>query len=156
MSRCVIAECCHLVNIIPPWGSNAGTKDSDIFSMKDTSHVSIILQVGTQAGAFDIDVVASDDFAASNTTAIAFAVYKEETADGDTLGSRTAVASTGFASAAANNTMYVIEIDAEELPEGKPNVQLKLSGLDNTTYVSAVAILSGLSYQGDQTRTQIA
>lgn len=156
MSRFVTAENGHPVLIIPPWGSNAPTKDSVVFSMKDASHVTILLAVGTQAGTFDVDLVACDDFTPSNTSAIPFAVYKEETGDGDTLGSRTAVVSTGYATSATNNIFYVIEVDAEELPEGYPNLQLKLSALDNTTYICAWAILSGLAYQGDQTRTQIA
>lgn len=156
MSRFVIAQQGHVVNIIPPWGSDAATKDSDVFSMKDASHATIILQVGTQAGAFDVDLVACDDFTPSNTSAVGFYLAKEETALGDTLDALTATASTGFATAATNTIMYVIEIDAEDLPEGYPNLQLKLSGLDNTTYVSAVAILSGLSYAGDTNRTQIA
>lgn len=156
MGKCVIAECCHTVSIIPPQGSGAATIDSDVFSMKDASHASIILTVGAQAGAFDVDLVACDDFTPSNTTAIGFRLAKETTALGDTLDSLTATASTGFSSAATDNCIYIIEVDAEDLPEDKVNLQLKLSALDNTTYVSAVAILSGLSYQGDTTRTQIA
>lgn len=156
MSKCVLAQEMHVVNIIPPFGSAAPTKDSDVFSMKDASHATIIIQVGVQAGAFDVDLVACDDFTPSNTSAIGFNLAKEETTTGDTLDALTATASTGFSSAATNNIMYVIEVDAEDLPEGYPNLQLKLSALDNTTYVSAIAILSGLCYAGDTNRTQIA
>jgi hypothetical protein len=152
----VMAEQAHVVNIIPPFGSNAGTKDSDVFSMKDASHCTIVLQVGTQAGSFDVDLVACDNFTPSTTSAIGYKLAKEETADGDTLDALTETASTGHSTAVANNIMYVMEVDAEDLPEGYPNLQLKLSGLDNTTYVSAIAILTGLSYAGDQNRTQIA
>lgn len=156
MSRMVLACESHIVNIIPPFGSAAATKDSDVFSMKDASHCSIILQVGVQAGAFDVDLVACDDFTPSNTSAIGYRLASEEAAAGDTLSALADTANTGHATAATSNIMYVLEIDAEDMPEGYPNLQLKLSGLDNTTYVSAIAILTGLSYQGSANRTQIA
>jgi len=156
MARINIAEQGHPIPIIYPQGSAGATIDSDVFSMKDAQHVTILLEVGVQAGAFDVDLVACDNFTPSTTSAIGFKCYKEETGDGDTLGSKVDVASTGFSTAATSNIFYVIEVDEEELPEGYPNLQLKLSALDNTTYVAAWAILSGLAYQGDQTRTQIA
>jgi hypothetical protein len=156
MSRMVMAEEAHFVNIIPPFGSAAPTKDSDVFSMKDASHCTIMLQVGAQAGSFDVDLVACDDFTPSSTSAIGYKLAKEESAAGDTLDALADTASTGHSTSATNNIMYVMEVDAEDMPEGYPNLQLKLSGLDNTTYVSALAILTGLSYQGDQNRTQIA
>lgn len=155
MSRFLTAEQSHIVNIIPPWGSDAATKNSVVFSMRDASHATIILQVGTQGGSFTAILYECDNFTPSNVTAIAARVYKEETALGDTLGAGAAMATTGFNTAVANTIMYVIEVDADALTEGYPHLQLRLSALDNTTYVSAVAILSGLSYQGEQTRTQI-
>ncbi len=152
-----IAEQCHVVNIIPPFGSAAATKDSDVFSMKNYAHATIILQVGAQAGSFTAKLYECDDFTPSNATAIATAVYKEETGDGDTLGARTAVtAADGVATATTNNIMYVFEVDAAELTDGYPCLQLKLSALDNTTYVSAIAILTGARYGGDQSPTAIA
>jgi hypothetical protein len=50
----------------------------------------------------------------------------------------------------------VFEVDAEDLPEGYPNIQLQLSDLDTTTYVAAVAVLSGYAYQGVSQVTEIA
>jgi 3-keto-L-gulonate-6-phosphate decarboxylase len=156
MSRFVIAEQGHSVPIIYPQGSGAATINSDIVSLKNASHCSIILMVGVQAGAFTAKVYAGADF---STCAQAFdcAVYKEETTISDMLGARTAVVgATGVATAATNYIFYVFEIDAEDLPDGYPNIQLQLSDLDNTTYVAAVAILSGYAYQGTDQVTEIA
>ena len=155
MSKFVVAEQGHVINLIPPFGSASGTQNSEVFSMKDASHVSIIIQVGTQAGSFTAILYEGDNFTPSTPVAIAARIYKEETADGDTLGSGAALTTSGVNTATANNILYVIEFDAEQLTEGYPNLQLRLSALDNTTYVSAIAILSGFAYQGDQTRTQI-
>lgn len=146
----------HVVNIIPPFGSAAATKDSDVFSLRNYAHATIVLQVGAQAGAFNAKLYECDDFTPSNQTAIATRVYKEETALGDTLGAKVAVtAAAGLDTPATDNIMYVFEVDADELSDGYPCLQLKLSGLDNTTYISAIAILSGARYASDQSATEI-
>ena len=124
--------------------------------MKNYAHATIILQVGSQAGAFTAILYECDDFTPSNQNAIATVVYKEETGDGDTLGARTAETTSVFNSGENNNIMFVIEVTADELTDGYPNLQLKLSNLDNTTYVSAIAILSGSRYASDQSATAIA
>lgn len=155
MSRFNVAENGHAINIIPPVDVNGG-KASDIFSMKDADHVSIGLFVGVSAGTLTVTLDACDDFSATATSAMAFNVYKEETAAGDTLGARTAVAAAGMTISGNDNIMYWIEVDAEELPAGYPNLRLTLSDPSASVIASAVAIQSGLAYQGATTRTQIA
>ena len=156
MSRMVLSQEAHSINLIQPQGSGGATINSDVFSMKDASHATIYLQTGAVAGDYTFTVAACTDFTPSAESAIGYRLAAEETTDGDTLGALTAVASTGTTVANTAGQLHVIEIDAEDLPEGYPNVYLKLAGLNNTTYVSAIAILTGLSYQGDQNRTQIA
>lgn len=156
MSRMVLAEQAHIVPIIYPQGSAAATINSDIVSMKNASHCSIILTIGVQAGAFTAKIYAGADFSTCDQ-AFNCAVYKEETTVSDTLGDRTAVVgATGVATAATNSIFYVFEVDAEDLPEGYPNIQLQLSALDNTTYVQAVAVLTGYAFQGKNQPTEIA
>lgn len=152
-----IAENCHVVNILPPQ-SITGAVTSDVFSMKDASHVSIVVTCGTtNADAGNITIEECDDLVPTTDTAIDFSYYAETTAAGDTLGDRTAaVAATGIDVSANDNTTYVIEIDAEQLTEGYPCLYLKWSAPGGATLVSAVALLSGLNYQGVSQRTQIA
>lgn len=152
----VLSQQAHAINLIQPQGSGAATINSEVFSMKDASHATIYLQTGAVGGDYTFTVVAGTNFTPSAEEAIPYRLAYEETTDGDTLGALTAVAATGTTVANTAGQLHVIEIDAEDLPEGYPNLQLKLAGLNNTTYVSAVAILTGLSYQGDQNRTQIA
>ena len=154
MSRMVLAEQGHIVNILPPQDVAAGLS-SDVFSMKNASHVTIIVQCGaTDADAGNITIEECDDFTPTNDTAISFNHYKEETAAGDTLGARTYAAAIDVS--ANDNTTYVIEIDADELSEGYPNLILKWSACGGATYASAVAILSGYAYQGKDQPTEIA
>jgi hypothetical protein len=152
-----IAEQLHVVNILSPQDVDTG-KSSDVFSMKNHSHATIIVTCGsTNADAGNITVEACDDFTPTNDTAIDFNYYAEETAAGDTLGARAkAEAATGIDVSANDNTTYVIEIDASELPAGYPNLYLKWSDPGGATFGSAVAILSGSRYSGAENDTAIA
>ena len=157
MSRMVLAEQAHIINILPPI-SITDAVVSDIFSMRNASHVTIIATAGvTNADAGNITIEEVDDFDGTTDTAIDFYYYAETTAAGDTLGERTlAAAATGVDVSANDNITYVIEIDAEQLTEGYPNLCLKWSAPGGATLVSAVAILTGYAYQGKDQPTEIA
>jgi hypothetical protein len=151
-----IAEMGHIVNILPPIDITGG-KNGDVFDMKNYAHATIIIQVGVSAAAFTkIILNECTSLAAANATAIAHSVYKEETALGDTLGARTAVAAAGTTPSANDNIFYVIELDASELSDGYNFVELSLTNSANSVIGSAVAILSGARYAGDQSPTAIA
>ena len=160
MKGMTIAECCHVVNILPPIDVDTagGLAQSEVFSMENHAHATIIVQCGvTDADAGFITIEECDNFTPSNDTAIGFSYYAEETALGDTLGARTlAVAATGIDVSANNGTLYVIEIDASELSDGYPCLVLKWSNPGGSTIVSAVAILSGSRYAGTLSATAIA
>ena len=81
-----IAEMGHIVNILPPIDITGGAF-SDVFSMENYAHATIIVQIGVSAAAFTKLIVEEcDDFTPTNHTDIAHYIYKEETAEGDTLG----------------------------------------------------------------------
>ena len=146
----------HVVNALPPKDITGGAA-SDVWSMKKHKHASILVQVGVSAAAFTkIIVQACDDFTPSNTTDIAYRLYSEETAAGDTLGAAEAVAATGKTPSANDNIMYLIEVDADELPAGFPNLRVSLTNGANAVLASVVAFLSGSRYQEDQSATAIA
>ena len=151
-----LAERGHIVNILSPIDITGG-KTGDVFSMAKYSHATIIVQIGVSAAAFTkILVNECTDFAGAGATAIAFNVYKEETAAGDTLGARTAVAAAGLTPSANDTIMYVIELDASELTEDSHFVQLSLTNTTNSVIASAVAILTGARYAEEQSPTAIA
>jgi len=152
-----VAEQGHVVNCIPPIDITGGV-DGDVFSMENYAHATIIVQVGVSAAAFTkITLKECTSLAAAGATAIAFAVYKEETAAGDTLGARTEVAATGVTPSANDTIMYVIELDAAELSDLSHFVQLNLTNASaNSVIASAVVILSGSRYAGTLSPTAIA
>jgi hypothetical protein len=156
MSVATQVEAEHYVNILPPIDITGGVT-GDRFHMRHHKKAKIVVQVGVSAAAFTKIILRSCDAATSGTaTDIAFSMYAEETAAGDTLSSRTAVAATGHTPDAANNIFYVIELDASELVDGDEWVELALTNTTNAVLASAVAILSGSRFGGDQSGTVIA
>jgi hypothetical protein len=152
-----VAEQCHVVNILPAQVI-AGAVVSDVFSMKDYAHCTIIVSAGsTNADAGNITIEECDDFTPTNDTAIDFYYYEETTAAGDTLSARTKAAkAVGIDVSANDNITYVIEINSRELSEGYPNLILKWSAPGGDTVASAVAILSGSRYASTLSPTAIA
>jgi len=164
MKGFVVAEQGHIVNILPAVDITGGKK-CQAFSMKNYQHATIIIQVGASAAAWtNITLQAGTATAAigadvAGATAIAFRVYKQETAgaDKDTLDAGANVASTGVTAPSANdNIFYVIELDANELPDGKYYVQLLLPNTSNSVIASAIAILSGARFAERQSDTVTA
>lgn len=149
-----MAELLHFVNALAPVDINGGVS-TDVFSMKGHDHATLVVQLGVTGAASTVTVDACDNFTPSNTTAIPFAAYKEETAAGDTLGARVAVAAAGFASSLNNGIFYVIEVDAADLPAGKANLRVTFSDPSAATFGSVLAILSGAKQGGDQSGTVI-
>ena len=150
-----VAESGHVVNILPPVDITGGTT-SQAVDMQLAEHVSFILQLGASAAAPGAVTVQAGSAAAAvgadvtGAAAIAFRVYKQETAGAshDVLDAGTDVDTSGFTPSANDGIFYVIEIDAEQLPAGKPYVQLALANTTNSVIASAVAVMSGLRYKG--------
>jgi hypothetical protein len=143
-----IAEMAHLVNVIPPKDITGGAT-GDRFTMKNHAHATIVVQVGVSAAAFTkIIVNAATASSGGTSTAIPFRLYAEETALGDTLSAKEAVLAAGRTPVATDNIMYVIEIDADELPDDSPWVELSLTNGANSVIASALAILTGARYVG--------
>lgn len=160
MKGIVTAEQEHIVNILPPVDITGG-KVSQAFSMAKHGHATIILQIGVSAAAPTKIFVDQGTATAAVGTAIAgaahipFSIYTQETAgaDQDVLSARTAVTVAGYTPAATDGIFYVIELDASELTDGNPWVQLNVTNGVNSVIASAVAILSGERYAGSQSAT---
>ena len=151
----VLAEEGHFVNILPPIDITGGVT-AQIFSMENYAHASIIIQAGVTALAWTkIIVNECNTIGGGAANPIAFNIYKEETALGDTLGDRTAVALAGLTPSANDNIFYAIELDAAELADGFHFVQLSLTNGANANLVSAIAILTGVRYAAQPNLTAI-
>ena len=149
-----IAEAGHVVNILPPVDIGAGATVCVPVNMENYGHCTIIIQQGVVDAAHQVTVeeIATQ---AGVGVAIAFTYYAEDTALGDILSARTAAGVGGFALTVNNNTMYVLEIDAAELSDGFPYIELNLAAGGANSLVSAIAILSGSRYAQAESPTAI-
>lgn len=160
MSKFYASQMGHIVNVLPPINA-AGGKVGDRFHMKKHSHVTVIVQIGVSAAAATKLIIKECD-AASAGTANEIAtgkakIYKEETAAGDTLDSGSDYPNGGVTPSANDNIMYVIELDADDLTDGYPWVEVSLTNASgNSVIASMVAIQSGARYGFNANDTTIA
>lgn len=151
----VLSEMGHLVQAVAPVDITGGVT-GQAFSMKEHQHASIIVLVGVSAAAFTkIIVNQCTDHTGANPVAIPFSIYKQETAGAanDVLGARTAVAAAGYTPSTNDGIFYVIELDAEELADGSPYVQVQLTNGTNSVIAAVVAVLSGARHAEAQSPT---
>jgi hypothetical protein len=153
MSYFNVAQQGHVVSILPPVDINGG-KTADSFSMENWSHASIIITMGVTHSTGSV-ITVSEGTTATTGTDIAFKMAIEATALGDTLAALTVVSSSGFTSSTNDGIIYVIELDAADLSAGYHWVTLDLATPGGSSIASAVAILSGGRYSGDQSATAI-
>jgi len=151
------AQSGHWALIQPPVDVAAGGVTSDIFTLRNYAHASIIIQVGATGAASTVTVEECDDFVPTMATAIGFDYYSETNAGGDTLGAKQTATASGFATTAADNTFYVIEIDGRVLTDGFPNLRVKMSDPGAVPMLCSIAVvLSGARYAEDQNATALA
>lgn len=120
-----------------------GTVYSDIVSMKGHSKIEFILYKGVGAtGTSTLTVEASDDFAASNVTAVPF--WSRRCANtADAQGTLTRRAAAGFATTAGSSEIYICEVNAEDLAEtGYSNVRLKAVQVVDSPVLGGILIIA--------------
>ena len=158
MKGYVSAEEGHWVMPVAPVDVTGGVT-GQAFGLKDYQHASIVVPIGVSAAAFTkIIVNQCTDASGSNPVAIPFNIYKQETAGAshDVLGARTAVAAAGYTPSANDGIFYVIELDASELADGSPYVQVQLTNGSNSVIAAVLALLSGPRYAGVSSVTATA
>lgn len=140
------------------WNTNPVT---DIVSMANYSKCTFLAhQSGGTTGTVTFTVNAQSDVSATGAVAIPFRYSVGGTgagAGGDDAGAVTAATAAGFASTANADKLYLIEVDAIDLPAGKPFVSLVCTELVNDPVNGAVEIiLSGSRFPGASQPTAIA
>ena len=153
MAGFVVAEHGHVVNILAPKDINGTTATTQAFSLENWAHATIIIQLGVTAAAPTSIILyscADNTGSAGTATAIPFNYYTQLTAgqSNDVLSTRNSIAATGITSVTANdNVFYVIEVDASELVDGQPYLDVQIVAPASSILASAVAILSGGRFQ---------
>ena len=157
-----MANECHLINLIPPVDVNGGKVISGqpCFHMGRYQHATIVLQFGVSSAASTVILKNCTSAAGAGATAIAARYHACATgytaANGDVLGAKTTLATTGLSMGGTSNTFYVIEVDAADLTDGYPWVGLTFSNGAASLLASCLVILSGAKIAQDQSPTEIA
>jgi hypothetical protein len=139
----------------------AAAESPVIVLMKNWSHATIIVSIGQLPRAAGIITVhACDNTTPSTHAPIVFRYYRYETssklANGDVRGALTWATVAGITPVATGaECFYVIELDAEELPQGYIGFRLAIADPGAASVMSAIAILSGARY-ADKGTTNMA
>jgi hypothetical protein len=146
----------HFVLGVAPVDIDAGAQTSDAFKMTNYTHATIIIALGVTGAATTLTLKENTAADGSGATAIAFSIYSEATAGGDTTGARTAVTSSGVALGTGDSIFYIVELNAEDLSDGSEWVTVHLSDPGAATFASIGIILSGARYAEVEAPTAIA
>ena len=145
----------HVVSVLSPQNISGGVP-GQVINLEGYDHASIIVQLGAQAAAnTKLLLNACIDAAGDSPVAQPFNLFTQETSGivNDVLSTRQAITAAGYAPSANANIFYVIEIDSAVLPASSPFIQLQITNGANANYASAVAVLSGGRFTGDQSPT---
>ena len=140
-----IAEKVKLVPMIEAKDYGSAGIDTESVDMSKVHHIAVVFEFGAITGNSVLKVY-SGASSGTKTTAQAFqyrlgsADYKAAAADG--LGALTDVASTGLTLTAAtyDHRQVVVEVDAVDMPDGKPWLTLEIDNVATVLLVGAVGI----------------
>lgn len=147
-----ICEEGHVVSLFDA-GNHSTAASSEVFSMKNWDHATIIIQKGA-GSASTVILEECTDFTPTTAATMPFVYYLESTAAGDTLATKAAGTTAGVALPTGTGTLLIIEVNSEELSDGYPCLRIKHDA-NTTCAFCAVAVLSGGRYQADTTATAI-
>lgn len=129
------------------WNSNPTT---DSISMANHHRLTfLVYQSGGTTGNATITLLASATSTPGSSTALPFRYRKMTTGASDVLGDVTNATDAGFTTTANEDSIYEIEIDSSDLPDGKPWVHMLCTEATNDPVNGCViALLSEPRYAG--------
>lgn len=149
----VFAEENHVIaGIYPVADALSGTVYSDVYNLENANQITFFIMKGAGAvGTSTITIEACSNAAAAAVSAVEFGYKKcSSSTSEDTFGAWTACTSSGFATAAAANEIYVIDVPAATVyATGYQYVRLKAAEVVDAEVTATVfAVLSGLRTSG--------
>lgn len=137
-----------------------GNPATDVVSLANYDRALFVLQqktAGTNTGTATITMEECSTAAGASNVAIAFRYRKKTTGASDTWGAWIAATTSGFVTTANEDTMYEVEVKADQLSESKPFLRMQLTETVNDPVTGAVLIaLYPARYNQDQKPTALA
>ena len=144
-----ITEECHVVNLVPPVNIDTGGGFDEAVHLGNYAHCTFVCSSGAITNATTLTVAACTDSGGTSPTALDFKYSREVTGSSDVFSALTWKGDTsGIATGTQDGSTHVIEIDASELPDGKPWLELSASNPGADHFMGVIAILSGSRYAG--------
>ena len=138
----LFVEGIHVVKAITPSADvYNGNPTSDVINMQNFKKAVFVLHQKSSTsntGTASVKPQAVENVSGSSAEDLPFKYSKMTTGASDVMGAITAVAAgSTFTTTANEDTAFVIEVDASDLPEGKPFLQLKLTEVVNDPVVGS-------------------
>jgi hypothetical protein len=150
-----------IVYVLPPADYNAGGTGESI-NTEGCSHVAFIVQCGTltdNGGAGADLTIKSGASDGTQTTAETFPYRLAEGAQGaasaDLFGDEASAATLELLKATYDSKTLILEVPVDEITEGQPWLTLALNADGGSSFISAIAILMGRRYNGEDAPTAI-
>lgn len=147
-----ITEECHIVPLVGPVDLEGPDGFTEYVHMGDYAHATFVVMGGVIANEITVTLAACDDDQGGNPVALDFKFAHERTGSSDVFSALAWVGGTGgVATGTVDGSTHVVEIDASQLPAGKPWIRISGSDPSGSHFASVVAILSGSRYAGTVT-----
>ena len=150
-----IAQEGHTVLVLAP-SSISGGEVGQIFSMRNAAKCNIIIAFGALAAVEGtIQLFACSDIAGDNPQAIGFDRFQQLLGGpgNDVLAAHQVITSAGYTPSDVPNTVDVLHLQADQMPAGFPYLKLVVNDGTNADYATAIAILSGVRFQGESNQS---
>jgi hypothetical protein len=150
-----IAQEGHVVPIVLPESISGGVS-SQVFGLRNAAKCNILLILGALAAAEgNVQLFACTDLAGDNAVAIGFDLWTQAAAGpgNDVLGVRQSIPAAGYTPADTPGIASVLHVQADQLPQSNPYLKLVLGDGTNADYACAVAVLTGVRYQGESNQS---
>ena len=147
MSALLMEKLHVITGLLPVADALAGTKVADYIKMAFYRQLLAVLTLADATGGtadHTITVQAASDASGTGAEAIPFRYRRvADVIASDVPGDITQATAAGFTTTAGDNQKYLIEIDADDLPEGKPFVAVKSVEVTNDPVVASLDYILG-------------
>jgi hypothetical protein len=145
----------HIVPLVLPENISGGVK-SAVFSMRNAAKTFVLLTLGALSAAEgNVQLFACTDLNGDNPVAIGFDLWTQAAGGNgnDVMGVRQAILPAGYVPADTPGIVAALHVQADQLPNNCPYLYVTIGDGTDADYACAVAVLTGVRYQGESNQS---